>query len=265
MREKARFGQLLPIHRLTVIAKTPVLVAFGLYMADGRFAWQTVGATLVLASLMWAALYAVNEAFDLTLEEHYVVPTATIAGLVGGVVLICGAAYLISPALALLFVLMTVGQLAYCVPPIRLKRWWWPVLILSGIFNPVLRAYCGAIWGSAPMPVLGVLSIVLIHVGSTIRTRALQRGRDLNLEYQIAPPSVDRVGAVFTVLGILDGAYMCAMNVFPRVFLLSAPFVIGFTLFAWSDKTKSMKAVRRGWILFSVAAAFGLVVLLKGQ
>ncbi len=222
VREPATFSQLLPIHRLTVIAKTPVLISFGLYMTGGRFAWSTVGATLALGSLLWAALYAVNEAFDLTLEEDYVVPTATIAGLVGAVVLVCGAAYLVSPVLALLFLLMTAGQLAYCVPPMRLKRWWWPVLLLSGVFNPLLRAYCGAIWGPVSLPALGLLSIVLIHVGSTIRTRALQRERDRKLDYRIAPPTIDRIGALFTALGLLDGAWLCAVNTFPRIFLLSA-------------------------------------------
>jgi hypothetical protein len=264
-RPRAAARQLLPLHRLTVIAKTPLLVALGLYMSGGRFAWGTVGATLALASLMWGALYAVNEAFDLTLEEGYVVPRATIAGLVACVVAICGVAYVVSPTLALLFGIMTAGQLAYCMPPFRLKRWWWPVLILSGMVNPVLRAYCGAIWGTEPVPFMALLAIVLIHVGATIRTRALQRERDQKLDYRVSPRSLDRFGAALTFLGLLDSAYLCVLNVFPRVFLATAPFVIGFALYAWSGKTKSMTKVRQGWILFVVGAIFGLFVLLRGQ
>ena len=264
-RPRASARQLLPIHRLTVITKTPLIVALGFYMSGGHFAWETIGATLVLASLMWGALYAVNEAFDLTLEEGYVVPRATIVGLVACVLAICGVAYAVSPFLALLFGVMTAGQLAYCMPPFRLKRWWWPVLILSGMVNPALRAYCGAIWGTQPVPLMALLAIVLIHVGSTIRTRALQRERDLTLQYRVSPKGLDNLGAALTFLGLLDSAYLCFLNVFPRIFLASAPFVIGFTLYAWSGKAKSMKKVRRGWILFVVAAIFGLFILLRGQ
>ena len=264
-RKRAAVSQLLPIHRLTVIAKTPLLVALGLYMAGGHFEWATVGATLGLSALLWGTLYAVNEAFDLALEDGYAVSQATIALLIGVVLLICGAAYQVSPSLAIIFGMMTAGQLAYCAPPLRLKRWWWPVLLLSGMFNPVLRAYCGAIWGPTPMPAMAVLAIVLIHVGSTIRTRGLQRERDRKLDYTIAPPSIDRVGAVFTALGILDSVYLCFISVLPRSFLLSVPFVVGFTLYAWSDRAKSMYKVRRGWFLFAIGAMFGLFVLLRGQ
>lgn len=257
--------QLLPVHRLTVIAKTPLLLALGMYMSGGHFAWPTVGASLILASLLWGILYAVNEAFDLTLEEGYVVARAAIVTLVACVLAICAIAYVVSPALALLFAVMTAGQLAYCMPPIRLKRWWWPVLILSGVVNPVLRAYCGAIWGPEPVPFLAVLAIVLIHVGATIRTRALQRERDRKLQYRVSPRTLDRLGAVFTALGLADSAYLCMLNVYPRVFLITAPFVLGFFLYAWSAKAKSMKKVRRGWILFVVGAIFGMAVLLQGQ
>src|SRR6185369_14791244 len=111
-RRRASTRQLLPIHRLTVITKTPLLVALGVYMSGAHFAWPTIGATLVLSSLMWGVLYAVNEAFDLTLEEGYIVPRATIAALMACVVAACLIAFVVSPALALLFGLMTAGQLA---------------------------------------------------------------------------------------------------------------------------------------------------------
>lgn len=264
-RRLASARQLLPIHRLTVITKTPLLVALGLYMSGGHFAWPTVGTTLVLASLMWGALYAVNEAFDLTLEEGYIVPRATIAALVACVAAICAVAFTVSPALALLFVLMTAGQLAYFMPPLRLKRWWWPVLMLSGVVNPVLRAYCGAIWGPEPVPFMALLAIILIHLGATIRTRALQRERDRNLRYRVSPAALDRIGAGLAMLGIVDSAYLCIINVFPRLFLLSGPFVVGFAVYAWSARAKSMKKVRRGWILFVVGAIFGVLILLRGQ
>jgi hypothetical protein len=264
-RPHASARQLLPIHRLTVIAKTPFLVALGLYVSGGHFAWPTVGVTLVLASLIWGVLYAVNEAFDLTLEEGWVVPRAAISALVAAVLIICAIAYSVSPALALLFGIMTAGQLAYCMPPIRLKRWWWPVLVLSGIVNPVLRAYCGAIWGPQPIPFLVLAAIVLVHVGATVRTRALQRERDRNLRYRVSPERLDRLGVFFTGLGLIDSAWLCALNVFPRIFLLTSPVVVGFVMYAWSERAKSMKKVRRGWILFVVGAAFGLVILLRGQ
>src|SRR5579871_5261800 len=70
-RNGAVWRQLLPTHRLSVVAKTPVLVALGLFLAGGRFVWGTVGWTLVLAAALWGVLYALNEAYDLAYEDGY--------------------------------------------------------------------------------------------------------------------------------------------------------------------------------------------------
>src|SRR5947209_7265962 len=112
---------LLPAHRASTVAKTTLLVALGFNVAHGRFAWGGIGASLILTSLLWAALYAVNEAYDLTLEDHAAVPRGAVHALLGLCGALCLAAAAISPVLALAFLAMTAGQLAYCLPWPRLK------------------------------------------------------------------------------------------------------------------------------------------------
>lgn len=257
--------QYLPCHRIYAVAKTPVLVALGMYLAGGHFAWRTVGATLALTGLLWALLYALNEAFDLAAEDGWHVPRVTTGGLMLAVVATCGAAGLVSTRLALLFSVMTALQLAYCAPPARLKRWWWPIVVIGGVCNPLLRIECGALWGAAAIPPLALAVPILMHLGATFRTRALQRDRDRRHGYRVAPPGIEAAGSLCTVLSIFGAAYLCVVGIFPRLFVILGPPVVAFGIYAWSAKATSMARLRKAWALFAFAAIFVLAVLLAGR
>src|SRR2546430_1538452 len=129
----APWRHLFPSHRLPVLAKTPVLIALGAYLAGGHFQLRTVGATMVVAALLWVALYALNEAADLAIEQRLLVGRSVMPLLLGTTLAVSAASACLSPHLAVLLLLMTAGQCAYSLPPWRIKRWWWAVLLLSGI------------------------------------------------------------------------------------------------------------------------------------
>src|SRR5579862_3592256 len=113
---RVMWAQLLPQHRLTVIAKTPMLVAVGVYAAGGRFTTVPVALTLLVTAGLWAVLYAVNEATDLQGEQHQVVDFRVRALLAALCAAIVAAGAAVTLRLALLMAGMVAGQLVYCLP-----------------------------------------------------------------------------------------------------------------------------------------------------
>src|SRR5262245_41724604 len=85
----ASWRRILPSHRIPVIAKTPLMVALGVYLAGGDLGTRAVALTMALTALLWAALYALNEATDLRLEQRLNVPRALPLAL-GAVVFVIG-------------------------------------------------------------------------------------------------------------------------------------------------------------------------------
>lgn len=259
------WAKLLPGYRLSAVTKTPFLVVLGMYLSGGKFVWATVGMALLLSTVLWAVLYALNEAYDLWLEKGFAVPAWVRHALtILAFAIVLEAAHL-SHYLGVVCGLMLAGQLAYSAPPVRLKRWWWPILFIGGILNPVLRMECGAFWGTHPIPITVYAVLILIHIGSTIRTRTSQRERDRRLGYHTAPRGIEQFGMISMGLGIAGAGYLCYVGVFPRIFLISAPFVIAFVLYAWSNRNKGMAELRRGWLLFAIGAALALAFMLSGR
>jgi hypothetical protein len=248
-----------------VIAKTPLMVAVGLYLSEARFAPGAAGLTLALSAALWAALYALNEATDLTLERGLTVSPRMRAFLFAPVCAVCLATAFLSLPLASLFMWMAAGQIAYCAPPLRLKRWWWAVLFLSGVMNPLLRLECGAQWGAHPIPLTAGAVVVSLHLGASMRSRALLRERDRRLGYVVAPPGSEIAGMFLTGAGLLGGAALCAQGALPRVFLLFGPVVVPFALYAWSGRVTSMARLRQGWLWFAVLACLALAILLHAR
>jgi len=62
--------EVVPIHRLPVITKTPVMIIAGAYLSHAEFHVNTVIATMVLASALWTVLYYYNELADIKLEKQ---------------------------------------------------------------------------------------------------------------------------------------------------------------------------------------------------
>lgn len=258
---RAELRDLVPAHRIPVIAKTPLLVAIGAYGSGARIGERGVAATMALTALLWALLYAVNEATDLEAEQGRIVQPALRSGLVAACCLLCTLGARLSPALGLLMAAMAAGQLLYCIPPFRLKRYWWAVILLSGAVNPVLRLSAGALWGAHPVPLTLYAAVALIHLGASSRSRTLLRSRDAGFGYRIAPDRTELAGMVFTVLGLALTAMLACTRVLPRQFLAFGLLAAPFSLYAWWPGATSMPRLRYGWIWFALLSVVALAML----
>ena len=232
-----------------------------LYMSGGRFDSVPVVLTMLIGSMLWAVLYSINEATDLRLEHHVSVPPAMRLWLSALCCAVCVAAALVSPVLGGLCVTMALGQMAYCVPPVRLKRHWWAVLLLSGMLNPVLRLECGALWGVHSVPTLTYFAFVTLHLGASIRSRVLLRERDRKLAYRVAPPYTEWAGMACTGVGMLATYGLCWQGVLPRVFLGFTTVAALFSLYAWSGRVSSVSRLRQGWLGFALLALIAFAIL----
>ncbi len=264
-RRDAELRDLLPAHRLPVIAKTPILVALGAYFAHADFARRELWLTFGLSTLLWTILYALNEMTDVASEQGLYVSPQIQRVLYILPFLICAASLPLSLPLFACLLAMTLGQYAYCVPGVRLKRYWVTIVLLSGAINPLLRMECGAIWGTQQMPLLAGAVFVLLHLGATFRARTLQRERDSRLNYHTAPKFSDWLGPVCTALGLLGALVLCLQKILPHVFILYILIAAGFAVYAWSGRVHSMNTLRRGWIGFALLALVAVVILMAAR
>lgn len=255
----------IPPHRLPVVSKTLVMVALGVYMTGGRFSDPLVWSAMALAAALWAALYTLNEATDIVAEQGGRVAPGMWAVLFGLPFLLCLLALRVSAVLSLLLFLMFLGQWAYCAPPLRLKRHWWAILVLSGGVNPLLRVACGALWGTRELPLLVYLTIICLHIGATLRARLLQRDRDVRLAYSVVPLWSARIGRLCTILGFAGTYALCAQSILPPSFVFYITLSALFSLYAWSGRAKSMAQLRRGWVAFALIAVGIVAALLVGR
>ena len=261
----ARLRDLLPAHRLPVIAKTPIMVALGAYFAHADFARPELWLTFLISALLWTSLYALNEMTDVSAEQGLYVPPKTQKVLYTLPFVVCAASLFLSKSLFVCLFTMTVGQYAYCVPKFRLKRYWITIVLLSGVVNPLLRMECGAIWGTQQMPVLAGAVFVLLHLGATFRARTLQRERDRKLAYRTAPPFSDWLGPVCTALGLTGAILLCLHGILPHFFFFYILIAAGFAVYAWSGRVHSMNTLRRGWIGFALLGLIAVAILMAAR
>ena len=64
-----KWREIFPKARLLALSKTVLLVSLGLALSGGRFSLQTAGFVLI-ATVLWALLYALNELTDHSLEDR---------------------------------------------------------------------------------------------------------------------------------------------------------------------------------------------------
>ncbi len=259
--KEASWRQLLPSHRLPVIAKTPILVAVGVYMAGGQFNQLRVALTMIVTAALWTVLYAINESTDLAREHQVRVAGKKRLLLFGACTLVCAGAFWLSPLAGGVCLLMAGGQLAYCEPPVRLKRFWWAVLLLSGMLNPFLRLQCGALLGNHAISTLTYLVFVSLHLGASIRSRVLQRQRDRKLGYQVAPPRIEWAGMACTGVGLAGAYALCWQGVLPHIFVLFVTIATVFSVYAWSNHVTSVSRLRQGWLWFAILALVAFALL----
>ncbi len=257
----AEWQQLLPGHRVPVVVKTPLLIALGVYLAGGRFNSPGIEWTMLFSSVLWIVLYAVNEATDLNQEKGLLVQRQTMPWLTLLCFCLCFIAILVSPLLALLLLVMTVGQLAYCAPPVRLKRYWWAALLLSGTLNPACRLLCGAIWGAHTIPPLAYATFLSLHLGAAIRSRVLLRERDRKLGYHVAPAHLEWLGWGATLTGLACAYLLCLQNIFPRLFLIFCVLATVFALYAWFGNPTNIARLRKAWMGFALLALIVMALL----
>jgi len=234
---------------MAMVTKTAMLVCFGAYFSGTTAAWTTVAAGVLAASALWFFLYALNEVWDLALEQGRPISKIWSVGIGGALAAIILLSVSISPLLATLLLLTALSQAAYSLPPIRAKRYWWMVLLLSGVTNPVLRLHCGAVFGTHAIPVLAYLTAILLHVGGAVRTRLLRRARDARLGYRTVPEFMRAVGMAAAGGGLLCVALMCATDILPRAFYPLTVAAAIFTGYVWSGKVDDIHPLRKAWLL----------------
>jgi hypothetical protein len=253
--------RLLPLKRVSVIAKTPLLVAIGAYVSGASLGTPGVAWTMALTSLLWTLLYALNEATDQALEEGDRAMTRLWLPLSCASVGVSVGASFIDPVLCPLSALMVMSQAAYCLPPVRLKRWWWGPVLLSGGVNAVLRIQCGVLWGSDHPSWIGYLTVVALHVGASVRMRDLVRGLDRRRGYAPAPEWVGIVGRGSTAVGVAGIAWLTYFTMLPREFGLVALCGSLFAFYAWQRAPADPEKLRKVWVLFSLAAGWMIYAL----
>ncbi len=264
-RRAASWRQILPGHRLPVVSKTALLIALGVCLSGGAFHGRVVAETILLAALLWCDLYILNEATDLICEQKMRVARPVLAFLFTLPFLLCCAAYAVFPPLALPFGLMTASQLAYCAPPLRLKRYWWAIILLSGTLNPALRLQCGVELGVHSLTPLIYAAFISAHVGAALRARVLLRERDQKFGYAPVPAGAETAGKLFTLLGFLGAAELCRAGAFPPVFVPMLLAAAGFSISAWSGRKTDLGRLRRGWLWFALMAFIALAALFLHQ
>lgn len=264
MREAERIAtwrDILPAHRMPVVAKTPLIIAVGVYLSGGSFAANGVVVTMLLAAMLWGTLYALNEATDVTVEESAIVPRHIWITLHSLVILLCVASTIYGVRLTLPFFGMVVSQYLYCAPPARLKRYWWGNVLLSGTLNPILRLLCGVHWGVHALSPLIYATFFFSHLGASLRARSLLRERDGRLGYTTAPQGSESVGKVATALGILGSSVIIGLGQLPPYLCVFVAIISGYAVYTWSGSVKSVATLRRGWVWFAVLSIIALIVL----
>jgi hypothetical protein len=251
--------------RVFLVAKTPLIIALGAYLAGPRSQDSHLGLAMELASLLWLGLYALNESSDAAWERgtrarFYSGQVAIIALLA---LVIVTAALFIDAKLSGLFLSMVATQIAYSLPPLRLKCHWEFVILISGVVNPLLRMSCGSMFGDHPVPVLAYVTVVLLHLGGALRTRLLRRERDHLLGYRVAPNVVHFPGIVFTMLGLLGTCFMCWRGILPSLLTPCAIAGLAFAAYAWSRQARDVAILRKAWVLIAAFLPLGLLVLLR--
>ena len=257
----ATWRDILPAHRMPVVAKTPLIIAVGVYLSGGSFAENGVAITMLLAAALWGVLYAFNEATDVTAEESAIVPRPILFTLHSLVILLCLASTVYGVHLALPFFGMVVSQYLYCAPPARIKRYWWGNVLLSGTINPILRLLCGVHWGVHGVSALIYATFFFSHLGAALRARTLLRERDGRLGYTIAPKGSETVGKIATALGILGSSLIIGRGELPPYLCVFVAILSGYAVYTWSGSVRSVKTLRRGWVWFAILSIISLIVL----
>ncbi len=253
--------EVVPIHRLPVITKTPVMIIAGAYLSHAEFHVNTVIATMVLASALWTVLYYYNELTDIKLEKQAEVQSGldTLCLTLMALLVAMGFAVRIGVGVCLLG--MAVSQWGYCSPTLRLKRYWQANILLSGTINPILRFAAGAVWGTTEIPWLLLGMYVLLNFGASTRTRTLLRKRDAGLGYTQAPAWMEAVGKTATCLGFSCVVILIVKHALHPIFLLFFLIAAGYAVYAWSGRVTQMGQLRRGWLLFAGLSLFVIAFL----
>ncbi len=259
--ERAEAIWLLPSHRLPVLLKTPAIVAIGCFSSGGNLGSPQTIAILTLSTFLWAALYALNEWTDLREEQRLNLPLWQSRLLIFTSLFICALASAYSHYAGLLLLLMSLGQMIYCLNPFRVKRYWFGALLLSGIINPALRLECGGTLGSHSVPAVLVICVISLHIGAATRSRCTLRKRDSSFGYHTAPGGLELFGILFTIIGHFTGIMASVEGILPHIFIIFLAGSALFSCYAWSNKHRSISELRRGWLWFAMVAVIALGVM----
>jgi hypothetical protein len=254
---------LVPTDRLFLVMKTPLIMAGGAYLAGASFHSGGLWLTMGLASVIWLLLYGLNESADAACERGLVSAGRYQYWLLGVPLALAASAAWIDPRAAAYLLLMVGAQVAYTLPPFRGKRHWALVVLISGTLNPLLRLQAGAVFGEQAIPLLGYVSLVLLHVGGALRTRLLRKERDLRLGYHTVPDGARYFGAAATILGLLGLGLMGRTGALPILFAIYALLCLPFAIYVWSSRVPDVVVLRKAWLVLAVLALPALLFLAR--
>jgi hypothetical protein len=252
-----------PTDRLFLVMKTPLIMAGGAYLAGASFREGGLWLAMGLASVVWLLLYGLNESSDATCERGLVSAGRYQYWLLAVPLVLAASAAWISLGVAAYLLLMVAAQVAYSLPPLRGKRHWALVVLISGTINPLLRLQAGAVLGHHALPLLAYVSLVLLHVGGALRTRLLRKERDLRLGYRTVPAVVRPFGAGATILGLLGIGLMGRLGALPVLFAYYALGCLPFAVYVWSNRVPDVVVLRKAWFVLAVLALPALLLLAR--
>lgn len=226
-------------HRRFTALKSAVLVVLGAHIAGG-IGWKAILAA-ICATILWRALYYINEGYDWGLEKGLWPKAAFFRNnyLLLSIPLIFS--LLVDPLIFIFLVIMAVFELLYCHRLTRLKQYVLVAPILSGILGPTLRFGLGVFTSThskANWPlILACWALLLaVHLPGALKSRVFRRLRDRQLGYQAVTERFARVLRPFQFLTPLGVFFLgiilektTASGLFPRgtilLGLLSASFL----------------------------------------
>lgn len=258
-----------PKARLLALSKTILLVLLGLTVSGGRLDLRSVG-YLLLVVMLWALLYALNEVFDLDVEQIEQVeqkkePSFAQWGVIAlGLLAILWVSLQHDGPTGVLLRWMIVIQLVYSAPPVRFKYFWWFPVLTSGLINPVLRIGYGASLGAHHVPLLLFVLAAGIHFSGALVTREFRRDRDRNIGHQTMPEgaTIPVIGALSILVAVAACVGLTAQGVLPHSFYVWGYVGLTFGVWYWLSGRLSKRADAVIQTLMTAAFPLSIIFLL---
>ena len=235
-----------PKIRFFALSKTALIVLLGAYVSNAKLN-EAFLEVLALTVALWAVLYAINETTDRFYENGVTVKIIHLVAYPLAIAVILMASSRLGEEIFIFALAMTMSQVAYSLYP-RLKIFWWGALLISGLINPALRFFLGAIGGEKNHAFyLTLIVLLLVNLSGAIITRVKKRRPDSEHHYLPIP-------GVFSIMLpsiIATSAVGCIGLTFVGILPASCWYLVppGF-LYLLDLKKMTINQIRRWWLVF---------------